>query len=223
MLLLNRCIKDKVNIADAVYTMKTPFKEYPPSEHPDIQLCKIGEMYFTAPSYYEYYSRYICKEKLVCGKSDIAPKYPESVSYNCAYIGGKLFCNTKTADESIIDFCNEKGIELIHVNQGYTKCSMLAVGENAFITADDVIAEKGRKAGFDVLKIRSGHILLDGYDYGFIGGTAGMLDEKSILFFGDPKTHADGKEITRFIISKGFNIITLFDGTLTDVGGLVIF
>ena len=86
------------------------------------------------------------------------------------------------------------GLELIPVKQGYAKCSLCIVSENAVITADEGLAYTLCRAGLDVLKIIPGCIRLPGYGYGFIGGCCGKLDAATMAFAGDPLTHPDGKK-----------------------------
>lgn len=78
------------------------------------------------------------------------------------------------------------------------------------------------KNGIDVLKIDSGSIRLDGYDYGFIGGACTMIDDGTVAFFGDIKTHPNFRKIERFCIIHNVKIINLAENKpLTDVGGAV--
>ena len=76
--------------------------------------------------------------------------------------------------------------------------------------------------GVDVLVISSGNIVLEGYDYGFIGGASGKLNDESVIFFGNIKKHPDYRAIKAFLYKHKSNmIIACEDMPLTDIGGIV--
>jgi hypothetical protein len=66
----------------------------------------------------------------------------------------------------------KKNFNIIDVKQGYTKCSVLPVSNNAFITDDISIYNQCVSFGIDVLYVGKGDVSLPGYNYGFIGGCA---------------------------------------------------
>ena len=68
--------------------------------------------------------------------------------------------------------------------------------------------------------IRSGNILLNGYDYGFIGGTSGRIGNE-IIFCGNIDDHPDSKEIKDFIHTKGLDVKSFPHYPLTDFGSLL--
>lgn len=65
--------------------------------------------------------------------------YPYDVSLNAAFFGDKIICNRNYVAREILDYAECNGLKLIHTNQGYSKCSVCIVSENAVITADDNI------------------------------------------------------------------------------------
>ena len=152
--------------------------------------------------------------------SNPSMKYPDNISLNALVFGRKIFCKASALDADVSDYCNERGIEIINVNQGYTKCSTLALGDKAIITADPSVYKAATENKIDALRISSGHILLEGADYGFIGGASGVIGDK-VYFFGDICKHPDFKEIADFIELKGFTFECLTDESLHDVGGFV--
>ncbi|MBQ5641033.1 MAG: hypothetical protein IIV05_04415, partial [Ruminococcus sp.] len=60
----------------------------------------------------------------------VAKDYPQNVRLNCLFLGGKLYGKIDAADASVLDFCRERKIPLVHVKQGYTRCSSLVIGDN---------------------------------------------------------------------------------------------
>ncbi|MBQ5381357.1 MAG: hypothetical protein IIU42_01820 [Ruminococcus sp.] len=152
----------------------------------------------------------------------VAKDYPQNVRLNCLFLGGKLYGKIDAADASVLDFCRERKIPLVHVKQGYTRCSSLVIGDNAVITADKSIAKALKADGAEVLSIQPGHIRLEGFEYGFIGG-AGFFDNGTTYFFGNIKKHPDYERIKVFCAEYNSKIEILNrEEQLTDIGGVVI-
>ena len=57
------------------------------------------------------------------------------------------------------------------------------------------------------------------HKHGFIGGTAGVIDNK-IFFNGNIELHSDGYNLQDFINKCGFEIVTLGSHKLYDGGGI---
>ena len=148
-----------------------------------------------------------------------AEKYPLDVLFNACFIGNKLICNEKTVSKLILDAAKAHGCEIIGVSQGYTKCSVCVVSDNAIITADTGIAKACREREIDVLEISEGHISLPPYDFGFIGGASGFCGDK-VYFCGSLDTHPEGESIKEFCKQHKKIAVSLSDGELQDVGSL---
>lgn len=159
--------------------------------------------------------------KVFYSEKSLKPSYPDDSILNCFSIGSHLFGNLSCVSEEIKKICLNKNLTQINVKQGYTKCSTAIVSENAFITADDGIFNALKLCGFDVLKIQPGFIKLDGYKYGFIGGCCGLIDKNVLAFTGNVLLHPDGKKIEAFIKSHGVDCISLTEGQLEDIGGIL--
>lgn len=148
-------------------------------------------------------------------------KYPNDILLNSLRIGDLLFGKINAVSQHIIEYCKNQTIQIIHVNQGYTKCSTAVINEKAIVTSDITIADAGKKAGLDVLQIQPGYIELQGYNYGFIGGCCGLIDQKTLAVTGKIKTHPDGNDMRQFAKNHGVDIIELDAGNLKDVGGII--
>ena len=146
-------------------------------------------------------------------------KYPLDVLFNACLIGNKLICNEKTVSKLILDAAVANGCEMISVSQGYTKCSVCVVSDNAIITADKGIAKACKEKGIDVLEITEGHISLPPYNFGFIGGASGQYSDK-VYFCGSLDTHPDGDKIEEFCKKHQKCATSLGDGILQDVGSI---
>jgi hypothetical protein len=200
-----------------------PILPEPVASHPDMLLFFAQDAIFCAKSYYEIAARELNEISATYGaplrfvQKEYKNAYPNDVLLNALPMKKLLFCNTKTVADELLDL----GLKPCRVNQGYTKCSALPLGDRALITADASIAKCAREQCIDVLQIQEGHISLPGYDYGFIGGSAsfavrGGLD--TVFFAGDISQHPDHGKIERFCQSYGFKIINLSNAPLCDVG-----
>ena len=147
--------------------------------------------------------------------------YPDDVALNLKVIGDKIICNTNNMSDSVKIKALELGFSLIHVNQGYSACSSMVINENAMITDDESIYYKSKLNGIDCLLISKGSVRLNGFDYGFIGGTCGMIDKNLIAFTGSIHTHTDYKLISDFLNKYNIDYIELTNGPLTDIGGII--
>lgn len=142
-------------------------------------------------------------------------EYPHDIRFNAALISDFLFCREKYISPVILENVNAK---VVDVRQGYAKCSVCTVNDYSFITADLSLKKAGDKCGLDVLLISPGHILLNGYDYGFIGGASALCGNK-IFFFGDIRKHPDYQSIHEFISVRGVEEIILCENQIYDFGG----
>ena len=193
----------------------------PVASHPDMLLFFAPNAIFCAKSYYEIAKNELEEIASVYGtpirfiEEEYGKEYPHDVLLNALPLGRHLFCNTKAVSKELLalDFTT------CHVNQGYTKCSALPLGNRALITSDASIAESAQKCGIDVLQICKGHISLKGYDYGFIGGSMGRVGDE-ILFNGDVSLHPDYEKIKEFIEKRGLKLRD-FGGKLRDIGSII--
>ena len=189
--------------------------------HADMQVLRINDTVFVAECFYEAYGKlFSCKLNIIPVDSP-AGAYPHNIALNAAFVSGRLFCKKSSLADEVKIYCEKNCIEIVDVKQGYAKCSTLILGDKGIVTADSGIAAAAEKCGIDVLKIRSGFINFEGADYGFIGGSSGLIGE-TVAFFGDISMHPDGEAVTAFIRQKGLNYLSLGEEILNDVGGLIL-
>ncbi len=151
----------------------------------------------------------------------ISKLYPYDVPLNAARVGNYLIANQAALDNTIMDYCEENGIEIVHVKQGYTKCSTIVVDEHSIITADQSIEKAARAARIDTLLIEQGYITLPGCGYGFIGGACGFISKDKIAFTGNIHSHPSYAKMKNFLGRKGIQMISLTDDDLIDIGGII--
>lgn len=149
----------------------------------------------------------------------VAPKYPHDVLFNCVTLrnGEILLCNKKTVSTMIFDLATAHGAKILHTNQGYTKCSVCKVSENAIITSDVSIHNICIKHGIHSLLISPDGIELKDMSCGFIGGASGS-DGKNTYFCGNIMTHPDGQKISDFCAEHDRPAVSLADTPLYDLG-----
>jgi hypothetical protein len=114
------------------------------------------------------------------------------------------------------------GFEIINVNQGYPACTVLKLSDSLAITADMGMKKALEKNGIEVYLIENGEISLPPYKYGFIGGCAGIHEDK-IYFLGDPSLHPSYEIIKTGASKAGLEIVSLSDEKLSDLGGIMFF
>lgn len=193
----------------------------PVNTHADLQILHVGKNVIFSQS-----------EHLCIGESEQdfeirkiselpGDLYPHDVRLNCAIIGDKIICNKNTISSDVLNFAESEGFTVISTNQGYSKCSICIVNENAIITDDKSIFTAAQNFLNDVLFISKGSIRLDGYDYGFIGGCCGKIDKNILAFNGAIESHKDYKEITDFLIKHNIECVELKHDRLTDIGGII--
>lgn len=155
---------------------------------------------------------------VILSHSEIQTSYPYDIILNSVRIGEYFIHNLKYTDKTLLDYYKDK--KPINVKQGYTKCSIAVVSDNAIMTSDKNIAKALNIFGIDVLLLPCGDILLPGLDYGFIGGTCGLLDKNTLAFLGDLNLYAYGKEILEFLKKYNVEPVFLRKGKLIDRGSL---
>lgn len=192
------------------------------SHHSDLSVAIIQNQVFIEPSCFNLVFDKVKSvgygtEHLYCGETRLNKVYPYDIAYNVLPMEGKLF--HKVAFTDAILKKNTK-LELIDVNQGYTRCSVLPVGHVAAITSDEGLYRILKTYGYNVLKIRAGHVLLGGYSHGFIGGVGGVVEDY-MVFNGSLDSHPDGDKMRQFILDQNYKIIELHRGPLEDVGSIL--
>lgn len=198
--------------------------EEPVSSHPDMLCHLLSENKILI---YKKKAESIADELIQLGfqvitdDSVLKKEYPYDVCYNAARIGNRVLLNPKTVSSFLYDYYIKSGLEIIEVQQGYTKCSVCIVDENSIITSDPGIERAAEKSGLDVLLIRQGGILIDRYDYGFIGGCSGKLDRETVCFSGLIVNHPDYNLIENFLSERGIKALSLSREALTDIGSII--
>ena len=169
---------------------------YEISAHVDIHCCKILNNLIVDHS--------INIPNTIFGNSVLKSKYPYDIFYNVCILGNKAIHNFKYTDKTILNILEENNFEKIHINQGYSKCSIAVIDENSAIVTDKTIFEILKSYNIDVLLVDKNineniHLFKnEKYEYssmhGFIGGVFSRIDE-FIFISGDLNIIDNDKKI----------------------------
>jgi hypothetical protein len=191
------------------------------SGHPDVYCCLVGDTLVVSPTLPSKYTELFNVHgiKWVYGAKPNGFKYPDSAIYNAVVTDSFLIHNLSVTDTEIIKLTENR--KPIHVNQGYTRCNLLPLPDDSFITSDKGIYAVLMQEGFEVLYVNPDGIILEGFPNGFIGGACGIKGN-NIFIAGSLSKYKEGQKIKDFLSLHSLNIIELYDGSLFD-GGSIIF
>lgn len=207
--------------AEVITVCSSPLLPAPVADHADMLCCSAGKNLIVTADYQladELNARGV---HCVMTEKQPAGSYPDDVPLNCFVLGGYAFGRKESTAPELLELFEKRNIRFVSVKQGYARCSAAAADEHSAITADIGLYRAMSAAGFDVLLISPGGIILEGYDTGFIGGCCGKLSRDRILFYGNPMLHPDGKRIVDFLERRGVSAECVCDGPLVDFGGFI--
>ena len=192
--------------------------------HPDIQLNIISnkeivvheELFDTLKN---NSSLYVFNLNIIKAKAPLKNTYPCDISLNAVNLKNFFIHNLKFTDKNLLKLVKNK--TLINVKQGYTKCSCAIINDKAIITSDVGIYNELKKYPIDVLGISAKDISLPLLNYGFIGGTCGLISKGTIAFLGNLNFHPYGKDIEKFLIKHDVKPIFLSNKPLIDRGSIL--
>ncbi len=192
------------------------------SAHPDMTAVKIDNtwvVYNNAKHLFDIADEKIIIDREVPANNKLT--YPRDIGLNCAVVGKNIICNSQYTEQSVLDLAAKNGFRIIDVRQGYSKCSVCIVDDNAIITEDTGIANKCLQNDIDVLLLKNRAVKLCGYDYGFIGGCSGLLSDGRIVFAGCIENHPEYQFIDKFCRKYGKTAVSMSDEPLYDVGSIL--
>ena len=197
-------------------------------------LSKMGSVTWLEPSDLAYPSIsshpdifFFCKDERHCESVICAPdnsvgnKYPDTCRFNAVGVGNILIHNLKYTDKKILELyrnLSTKSVQ-INVNQGYTRCNLLALNETNYITSDLGIKRVLEDHNFNVFYVDPHQITLPGQKYGFFPGCCGLVDD-NLVVCGSISRLKECKELRKFVRRNGMKIIELYNGELIDVGSI---
>lgn len=192
------------------------------SSHADIYVCKLNHQLIIAREQFPLIEDSLLQNLIhySIGTCELGYQYPMNIKYNAAQVGNYLIHNTKYSDPKVLARAKELGLQILHVKQGYTKCNLVIVNENAVITSDEGMAVVLKNHKIETLVISKGHVTLTGFPYGFLGGASGRVSDE-IIFNGDLSAHPDFEKIQEFIRQRGLRVTFFPDYPLEDIGSII--
>lgn len=218
------------------------------SSHPDIFFFQKDDALIYAPNAPKKIVKELKKRKinLIEGEKEVGKKYPETVPYNAVGIGNLLIHNLKYTDPKILSSYENH----IHVNQGYTRCNLLALKENCFITSDEAVSRQLSAVSYQLSTIsnvngqqttdnilcphesiaetygRTSVLYIDPKQIKLEGQKNGFFPgccgvwKNNLIVCGSTKNLKEKAELDKFLKDNNFNLIELYDGDLIDVGSI---
>ena len=211
---------------NALFMPDNPYVDPRLSGHADLSVLHLGgDRLLLAP----YLKRSSFSQQLEDRGFDIrfadieqSALYPNDAQMNMCILGNKNIYNPQTPSDAIVKYLTiGNGAIQVSSRQGYSRCSVCVVNDNAIITADEGICRSAKAHGVDVLKIRPGYIDLPGFDYGFIGGASFKLSDTKLAFTGGLDKHPDAERIIEFASLHNIDMVYITDKPAFDIGGAI--
>ena len=197
----------------------------PVASHPDMLLFYHGGNIIASAEYCERFPyvfsdiREFSNARLSFCDEIYGKDYPKDAIFNALTIGNFIFLKEDTVSEAVKDYAKGAGLTPVHTKQGYPACTTLAFGGSA-ITADRGLATTLTRHEIKVTLISNGGISLFPYEYGFIGGAAGVFGN-TVYFLGDISSHPDFDKIKAALDYEGYIPCSLSDEPLVDLGRII--
>ena len=126
------------------------------------------------------------------GMLPVEKTYPEAARYNAVITEHYLIHRTDITDTAITNACKEHAS--INVKQGFSRCSLLPLKNDHFITSDNGIYKTLLQHNLNALLVTPDEIILPNHPNGFFGGTCG-LNVNQLFILGALKHYKDGEKV----------------------------
>ena len=189
--------------------------------HPDIFIYQDNNQLVIAPNAQAELFEFLNNHNItyVRGEGDVGGELYNSVQYNCLSTPDYVFHKSGYTDPAILEI--NKAKEFISLPQAYTRCSLVHLCENNYLTSDRGIERVLIGKGLSCFYFNPEEITIRDHDNGFIGGAVGIRG-KRIFFNGNVELHADGQRLKEHLLNLGLEIVNLSDQYLYD-GGCMFF
>ncbi len=189
------------------------------SGHPDIFMCQTPAGLILAPNSPAEFVEFLAVNHISFsfGLLPLGPVYPESARYNAVCTQKYLVHHSAITDPAI--HTANPVLQKIQVPQGYTRCNLLALNEDQFITSDKGIEKQLLAGGVEVLYVSPAGILLPGMTQGFFGGCCGIHRDQ-LMIAGSLDYLPRGEDVRAFAAKAGLSVVELYQGPLFDGGGI---
>ena len=207
---------------EPIWCPPNPYIDERLSGHCDLSVLHAGgNTVFSAPYLKDtIFSRELETQgfRIIYPQVDMGKMYPKDASFNLCLLKNAFFYNPKVSDRSVTEHIT---LRPIAVKQGYCRCSVCIVNGRSIISSDQSVSQKALKNGLDCLLIEPGYIALEGFDYGFIGGSSFKISDNCICFTGTLDAHPDKEKILSFLKKHEVRPVFLTDMPIFDIGSAV--
>jgi hypothetical protein len=190
------------------------------SGHPDIFIYSSDGTVVIAPNSPQSLILFFERNSIpfIFGEKEVGFFHPETSHFNAISTSNYLIHNSNFTDTTIKKISGQK--EWINVQQSYTRCNVISLKNDVFITSDKGIYTTLTKKNISTFLLTPKSIVLEGFEYGFIGGCAGVLNQE-IYFIGNLDYYVEGVRLRKIIKQQKYQLIELYDGPLFDGGGII--
>ncbi|MCP4255398.1 MAG: hypothetical protein GY775_18740 [Candidatus Scalindua sp.] len=191
------------------------------SGHPDIFIYQDKNKLVVAPNAPVGLFKFLDNNNIdyLRGERDVGHDLDNSVQYNCLSTPQFLFHMSGYTDSVVLEINQYK--EFISLPQAYTRCSLVHLCKDNYLTSDRGIEKALLKRKLSCFYFNPDEIIIHDHKHGFIGGSIGIWG-KRIFFNGNVDLHTDGHRLREYIRNLDFEIVNLSGEHLYD-GGCIIF
>lgn len=201
--------------------MQNPFVDKRLASHADLSVYHVGGRSFVLGAHLKgsAFAEALASKgaKLIFSEVKQGSIYPDDANLCALNAGGVVFHNRKFCDDAIRLYASD----FVHTAQGYCKCAVCMVTENAAITADHGMIKALENRGIEVLHISPEGVELEGFAQGLIGGAAFKLSQDSLAFTGSLSKHTDRARINDFLLEHKVRPLFLSDNPVFDIGSAI--
>ena len=191
------------------------------SGHPDIFLYQDKDHLIVAPNAPVDLFKFLDNNNIayIKGVRDVGHEIDNSVQYNCLSTPKFFFHKFGYTDSVVFEINKNK--EFISLPQAYTRCSLVHLCDDNYLTSDRGIEKVLLQKGLSCFYFNPEEIIINNHKNGFIGGAVGIWG-KRIFFNGNFEFHSDGQRLKEHLLNFDFDIINLSHEILYD-GGCILF
>ncbi len=191
------------------------------SGHPDIFIYQNENQLVVAPNAPVNLFEFLDNHNIdyLKGEKYVGHDFDNSVQYNCLSTPQYLFHKSGCTDSVVLEINKDK--KFISLPQAYTRCGLLHLCKDNYLTSDRGIEKALLERKFSCFYFSPDEIVIHDHKHGFIGGSIGIWG-KRIFFNGNVDLHADGQRLREYLNVLDFEIVNFSCEYLYD-GGCIFF
>ncbi|MDD3877323.1 MAG: hypothetical protein PHT69_11930 [Bacteroidales bacterium] len=192
------------------------------NNHPDIFLTQLdSDSILYAPNTPQTITNSLKKSHffLHSGDCNVGKEFPKTAYYNAVITEKYIIHHLKYTDTALLKICSDR--TFIDVKQAYTRCNLLALKNNTFITSDKGIFKALQSNQLTTFYVNPEQVFLKGFKNGFFGGCCGI--SRNFFFVnGSLKYLKEATLLRSFISESHLQIVELHQEAPEDLGSIII-